>query len=65
MLPTLPYNHIALTPRKTSSIVKEVCLLIRCLAIDALLLSEFASAGMCLPSRCLAMGIHVIVYLKM
>jgi hypothetical protein len=47
----------------TAPIVKEVCLLIRCLAIDVLLFSEFACAGMCLPSRCLAMGIHVTLYI--
>jgi hypothetical protein len=58
---TFPYNHFARTPRKTDSIVKETCLLIRCQAIDVLLLCEFACAGRCLPSRCLAMGIHVTI----
>jgi hypothetical protein len=43
----------------TASIVKEASLLPRCLAVDVLLLQAFASGGMCLPSRCLAMGIHV------
>jgi hypothetical protein len=42
----------------TASIVKEACLLIRCLAMD-FLFRAMALAGMCLPSRCLAMGIHV------
>jgi hypothetical protein len=39
---------------------KEVCLLIRCLAVDVLL-RAFSSAAMCLPSCCLAMGIHVTI----
>jgi hypothetical protein len=56
------YNNFARAPRKApSSIVKKVCLLTRCLAIDILLLSEFACAGVSLPSRCLAMGIHVTI----
>jgi hypothetical protein len=38
----------------TTFIVKEACLLIRYLAIDALLLRALAQAGMCLPSSCLA-----------
>jgi hypothetical protein len=33
------------------------CLLIRCLAIDALLLHKLAAAGMCSPSRCLTLGL--------
>jgi hypothetical protein len=41
----------------TASIVKEACLLIRCLVIDVLLLRASACAGMCLSSRCQAMGI--------
>jgi hypothetical protein len=60
---TLLYNHFARTPEKTPSfIVNKLCLLIPCLAVDVLLLSEFAFAGMCLPSRCLAMGIHVTLW---
>jgi hypothetical protein len=43
----------------TATIIKEMCLLIRCLAIDVLLLSEFACAGVCLLSRCLAMVLQV------
>jgi hypothetical protein len=35
------------------SIAEEACLLIRCLAIDVVLLLEYASAGIRLPSRCL------------
>jgi hypothetical protein len=43
----------------TVSIVDEACLPFRCLAIDVLLFHAFASAGMCLESRFLAMGRHV------
>jgi hypothetical protein len=50
--------------QKTASIVKEACLLIRCLAVDVLMLRTFASAGMCLPSRCLEMGIHVTIFIS-
>jgi hypothetical protein len=42
-----------------SSLLRRLYLLIRCLAMDVLLLRAFSSAGMCLPSRCLTMGIHV------
>jgi hypothetical protein len=42
--------------RKTASIIKEACLLLRCLAMYVLLLRAFTSTGMCLPGRCLAMG---------
>jgi hypothetical protein len=45
----------------TASLVKEVFLLVRCLPLDVLLLRMFAPAGMCLPSRCLAVGIHVTI----
>jgi hypothetical protein len=57
---TVPsYKSSARTPRKTlSSVVKNACLLVRYLAIDILLLNACV-AGMCLPTRCLAMGIHV------
>jgi hypothetical protein len=47
--------------KNTDSIVKKAYLLIRCLAMEVLLLSAFASAGICIPSRCLAMGIHVTI----
>jgi hypothetical protein len=33
----------------------------RCLAIDILLFRAFASAGMCLATRCLAMGIYFTI----
>jgi hypothetical protein len=59
---TLPYNHSTRTPRKTLySIVERAFLLTRFLTLEVPLLSEFACAGMCLPSRCLAMGIHVTI----
>jgi hypothetical protein len=58
---TLLYNH-ARTPRKTpSSIVEKACLLTCCLAIDVLWSSEFACAGICLPSRYLAIAIHTTI----
>jgi hypothetical protein len=44
-----------------ASIVKEACLLICCIATNILLLRVFASAGMRLPSRCLALDIHVSI----
>jgi hypothetical protein len=46
-------------PRRKHSlaVVEKASLLIRCLTIDVLLLSAYASAGMCLPSRCLVMGL--------
>jgi hypothetical protein len=39
--------------------VKEACLLVRYLAMDVLLFHAFPSAGMCLASRCLPMGVRV------
>jgi hypothetical protein len=35
--------------------------MIHCLAMDVLLLRALVPAGMCLPSRCLAMGVYVTV----
>jgi hypothetical protein len=50
-------------PRKTqSSIVKDVRLQLRCLAIDVVLFCAFASAGTCLQTPSLAMGVHVTVF---
>jgi hypothetical protein len=46
--------------RKHSISIVEVCLLIRCLAMDVLL-RAYASTAMCLPSRCLAMGLYVTI----
>jgi hypothetical protein len=47
-----------------ASIVGEACLLIRCLATDVLLMRTLASAGMCLPSRCIAMGLYVTIIIQ-
>jgi hypothetical protein len=44
------YKSSARTPRKIQ------CLQLRWLAIHALLFSSFASSGLCLATRCLAMG---------
>jgi hypothetical protein len=41
------------------STVEKACLVIRCLAMDVLILRSYASVGMCLRSRCLAMGLYV------
>jgi hypothetical protein len=49
---------------KHTSIVNEECLLICCLAIDALLLRALAHAGMFLPSRCLAIGVYVTILMS-
>jgi hypothetical protein len=46
---------------KHPSIVKEECLPVRYLAMDVLLSRARVLAGMCLPSRCLAMGVHVTI----
>jgi hypothetical protein len=59
----LPYNHFARTTQKTASI-EEACVLICCLAMDVLLLGAFASAGISLLTRCLAVGIHVTILIK-
>jgi hypothetical protein len=48
--------------QKTASIVKEVCLLIGCLAMYVLLLGALARAGMCLPNCCQAVGMHVTIH---
>jgi hypothetical protein len=63
-LPNTFYNHSAWTPWKTpSSTVKNSCLLVRYLAMDVLILSRERVVGMCLPTRCLTMGIHVTILL--
>jgi hypothetical protein len=41
----------------------QECSLVRYLAIDVLLFRPFDSAGMCLVTRCLAMGIHVTIHI--
>jgi hypothetical protein len=51
------------TPRKTPfSIVWNAPLLVRYLAIDVRLLLSSCVTGMCLPTRCLAMGIRVTIF---
>jgi hypothetical protein len=45
------------------STVEKACLLICCLAMEVLFLRAYASAGICLPSRCLAMGLYVTLLL--
>jgi hypothetical protein len=63
VLPNTYYNYFAQTPRKTpSSVAQNARLPIRYLAIDDLLLSACV-AGMCLPSRCLAMVICGTIFL--
>jgi hypothetical protein len=47
--------------KNTTYIVKEAFVLIRCLAADVLLLLALAPAGMCLPNRCLAVGLYVTI----
>jgi hypothetical protein len=62
VLPNTSYNHFARTPRKTPfSVVQNACLLVRYLAMDVLLFLGAYVAGMSLPPRCLAMGIHVTI----
>jgi hypothetical protein len=43
-------------------VVEKAFLLIRCQVMDVLLLRAYASAGMCLPSRCLAMSLYVTIF---
>jgi hypothetical protein len=63
VLANTSYNYFARTPRKTSSsAVKNACLLVSYVAMDVLLLLSARVAGMCLSSRCLAMGIHVTIF---
>jgi hypothetical protein len=53
------------TPRKTPFyVIKDAYLLVRCLATGVLLLRAGCVAGMCLPTRCLAMGIHVTISIR-
>jgi hypothetical protein len=55
------YNPSSRTTQETSLPIVKVCLLIRCLSMDVLFVRLYASAGMCLPSRCLATGLYVII----
>jgi hypothetical protein len=58
-----PFIILRHGPRRkhSLSIVEKAYLLICCLTMDVLLLRVYASAGTCLPSRCLAMGLYVTV----
>jgi hypothetical protein len=56
------YKPSARNTQKTQPIFEKACLLIHCLAMDVLLLRVYASAGMCLPTRCLAMGLYVTIF---
>jgi hypothetical protein len=40
----------------------RACLLTCCFSKEVLLLRTYTSAGMCLPSRCLAMGLYAKIY---
>jgi hypothetical protein len=63
LCPVIAHLH---GPRRKHSLsfVEKVCLLIRCLVIDVLLLRSLAPAGMGLRSRCLAMGLYVTLLTK-
>jgi hypothetical protein len=56
------YNPSARAPQKTAYIVNEMCLPRRYLVVDVLLSLALASAGICLSSRCLAVGLHVTAF---
>jgi hypothetical protein len=57
---TLHYNHFSQTLTENTVLYYQESLFTdRCLAINILLLREFACVGMCLRSRCLAMGILI------
>jgi hypothetical protein len=47
--------------KQSPSIVKNACLLIRCLQMDVILMRAYASTITCLPNRCLAMGPYVTI----
>jgi hypothetical protein len=44
--------------------IEKACLLIRCLAMDVVLLRAYGSAGMCLPSRCLVMNLYNTTFMS-
>jgi hypothetical protein len=61
LLPVPSYNSSVRTPQKTQfSVVKITCLLVRYLAMDVLLLRACVTET-CLPTRSLAIGLHVTV----
>jgi hypothetical protein len=51
----------SIIPRYGPPVVEKTSLLIRCLVMDVLFLLAYASAEMCLPSRCLAMSLYVTI----
>jgi hypothetical protein len=61
---TLPYNHFFTDHAENTAYIFEACLLRRCLAVDVLSSRVLVPVGMCLPSLCLARGIHVTFPLK-
>jgi hypothetical protein len=69
LLPSnFPLYSLGADPTKTPSYIVTYCfrrLLISCLAMNVLFLRSLATAGMCLPSRCLAVALYVtLCYLK-
>jgi hypothetical protein len=63
LLPNTSYNHFARTPRKTlSSVFRNAHLPVCYLAIRVLLLLNACVAGMCSPTRCLAVDIRVTTF---
>jgi hypothetical protein len=61
VLPNTSYYPFARNPRKTpSSVVQNARLLVHYLARDVLLLSACV-AGLCLPTRCLAVDVHITI----
>jgi hypothetical protein len=63
ILPNISYDHFAQTPRKTpSSVVKNAYSPVHYLTMEAFLSLSAFVAGIGLPSRFLAMGIHVTIY---
>jgi hypothetical protein len=61
LLPNVLITNFQGSAENTTSIVKDECLLIRCLAVDVLFLRALASAGNYVPSLRLAKYIQVTV----
>jgi hypothetical protein len=59
---TLLINTLHEPHGKHRLLLSRMCLLVRYLAMDVLFFRAFASTGMCLPSRCQSVGIHVTIY---
>jgi hypothetical protein len=53
------YIASARTTQKTASIFDGTCLPLGCLEVDVLPLRAFASAGTCVPTRCLAASYNI------